>query len=1150
MPDADLILLGLTPTLELMADAVVVTTASLDPPGPAIRWVNPAFTAMTGYCLAEIIGKSPRLLQGPKTDPALLARLRRDLEADRRFFGETVNYRKDRSEYVVEWQIVPILDSAGQTRYWLSVQRDVTPRRAAAAALEQTAARLDRAERLARLGHWQRDLITGDGYWSEEACRIFGFPPGFFPSTEEFLAQVHPEDREAVAAWRRDAIAGRRPFDMAFRIVRPDGAIRHIRSRGKVTGDPSGRPTLATGTAHDITEQHRVEAALRDSEARFRSLVENMPDILFCRGERGDGPWGYTAAGVSVYGADTRLRAGMATADGRADPASWYSRIHPDDRPAYMAAQRSRMETGQGYSVDYRFIHPATGQQSWARDIGWRVTDPETGQVFLDGAILNISHQKEVEQALADSERRLRALLETSPDCITTLNPAGIILYLNRADPPLYVEDVVGTSVYLYMTAESAKHYREALARAASEGTIQSVEIVNIRHRTMAIRIVPLSSGNHANSVMAIGTDVTERRQAERALRDSERKFRSYVNNALDALFVVDAGGRYRDVNPAASALLGYSREELLNLSILDLVPDKPEARETVLAQFQELKRDGVWRGLIRLRHKDGQLLDVDLNAIEIEPNRYLGIVRDISTRVRLQAELARFRAVVEHSHEAIAIADIDGRISYVNPAHERLFARPLDIARTLGWNDHYPPAVAAELAAKIDPRLRRGETWEGVVEACDTSGRRFPLWQRIDAVRNAKGDAILRFGIMHDYSAEQRLKNQLRLAKEQAEQASAAKTRFLASASHDLRQPLQAGIILHSILTRRNRDGSLDEILGKLGQSLVALQDMLNTLLGVAQIDAGMVAPEPADFPIGPMFDRLASEFLPRTEAEGLEFRMVETSATVHSDPHLLERILRNLLSNAVTYTRTGRILLGCRPSRDAVRLQVWDTGIGIPEDELTTIFEEFYQIGNPARERQKGLGLGLAIVERLARVLDHRITVRSRLGHGSMFEIMVPRARGSCAPNRPEAERKSYDVASGAIAVVENDALILDALTLLLESLGYTVLAADNADAMVDILRRDHIVPDLILADYRLSGGVTGIDAVTRIRSEFGPSIPGILLTGDTSPRLVEEAKFRELGVLHKPIAADDLNRLLVRIRQRPPLPSALSRSPIAFG
>jgi len=370
------------------------------------------------------------------------------------------------------------------------------------------------------------------------------------------------------------------------------------------------------------------------------------------------------------------------------------------------------------------------------------------------------------------------------------------------------------------------------------------------------------------------------------------------------------------------------------------------------------------------------------------------------------------------------------------------------------------------------------------------------------------------------DITERKRAERMLAQAKAEAERATVAKSRFLAAASHDLRQPMQAQILFHDLLSRRLADPGSQALLEKLGQSLQAQQQMLNALLDVSRLDAGVIKVARTGFPIGPMIDRLAQDYAVHPADGRLTVRAVASRAVVHSDPTLVEQILRNLIENAVRYTERGRVLVGCRRRGDHVQVQVWDTGIGIPEDQFRAVFEEFHQLDNPARDRNKGLGLGLSIVKRLADLLGHSVHVRSRVGHGTMFAIDLSLAvrlpAGPEAATGDEAGPRSR----GLIALIEDDRDLLDAVCAFLRADGHELAAAPSVEAVMAELARARRCPDLIVADYRLEHGRTGAEAIRILRARCGRVIPGIILTGDTSPDRLKEAAASGFRLLHKPI------------------------------
>jgi len=370
-------------------------------------------------------------------------------------------------------------------------------------------------------------------------------------------------------------------------------------------------------------------------------------------------------------------------------------------------------------------------------------------------------------------------------------------------------------------------------------------------------------------------------------------------------------------------------------------------------------------------------------------------------------------------------------------------------------------------------------------------------------------------------------LVGRLQTEKERAERANEIKTRFLAAASHDLRQPLHAMGLFVDALDARIRFPEVRRIMDNLKLSTESLKGLLNSMLDISKLDAGTLKPDVSDINLSLLLDQLALEFGPQAASKGLKLRIRACDAWVRSDPIMLARILRNLLTNAIRYTQTGGVLLGCRRHNGKVRIEVYDTGPGISAGETEHVFEEFYQIDNPERDREKGMGLGLAIVKRLADILQHGLEVRSRVGKGSVFAITVPAAR---AAERLDAKTQPYraDLSGALVVVIDDEAPIRNGMDELLQAWGCRTVLADSAAGALQQLARNDLIPDLIVADFRLREGDTGVQAIKRIGAQVGRDIPAIVVTGDIAPERLWEAKESGYRLLHKPVSAASLRSL----------------------
>jgi two-component system CheB/CheR fusion protein len=413
------------------------------------------------------------------------------------------------------------------------------------------------------------------------------------------------------------------------------------------------------------------------------------------------------------------------------------------------------------------------------------------------------------------------------------------------------------------------------------------------------------------------------------------------------------------------------------------------------------------------------------------------------------------------------------------------------------------------------------------------------------------------------DITARKQAAKVLEAAKQEAELANVAKSRFLAAASHDLRQPLQALALIQGILTTKAEGQATQKLVALMAQTLGAMSGMLNTLLDINQIDSGTVQPDIADFRIDDMLQRLQDEFGYHAQAQSLELRTVLCRYTVTSDRQLLEQMMRNLLSNAMKYTKRGRVLLGCRRHGGMLSVEVWDTGIGIPDTELGSIFREYHQVDNAARERSRGLGLGLSIVERLATLLDHKVSVRSQLGKGSVFAIEVPLGATSPKPRAagPEISVKARAAPAypgAAILVAEDDPELRALIHMALKEHGHRSAVAANAKEAQALVARGAIRPDIILADYNLPNGISGLELAVQLRSTLGRDIPVIILTADLSTATLREIAAQNCKQLNKPVKLPELTAAIAqalagsRETPRAPHPSAeppASTAPIIF-
>lgn len=385
-------------------------------------------------------------------------------------------------------------------------------------------------------------------------------------------------------------------------------------------------------------------------------------------------------------------------------------------------------------------------------------------------------------------------------------------------------------------------------------------------------------------------------------------------------------------------------------------------------------------------------------------------------------------------------------------------------------------------------------------------------------------------YGIRQQFIAANK---KIKLALDRAKSASEAKTRFLASASHDLRQPIHALALFSASLNMQALDNKSRSIAEHINKATQALSIQLDSLLDISKLDAGLVEVNLGTVNLRTLLLHLYNEFLPIAEKKEIELQLDIPShnAITYSDNQLLERILRNLISNAVKYTDKGKVCIGIKHDRDKYCIFISDTGRGIPENEKKQIFEEFYQISNPHRDRNQGLGLGLSIVERLANLLKINVNVESQSGKGSRFYMNVDRVKS--AYEFPKIEKsKTMLIENLTVLVIDDEPEILAGMKVLFEDLGCKPILATGTSQAVNLSKNQK--PDIVLADFRLREHDSGIAAISAIRDLYG-EVPAVLISGDTSPKRLKEAKDAKLELLHKPVLIEDITQKISELMEK---------------
>ena len=412
--------------------------------------------------------------------------------------------------------------------------------------------------------------------------------------------------------------------------------------------------------------------------------------------------------------------------------------------------------------------------------------------------------------------------------------------------------------------------------------------------------------------------------------------------------------------------------------------------------------------------------------------------------------------------------------------------------------------------------------------------GREVWFEETAQAEFDAAGRVVKMTGLTRDVTERKRAEAELAASRKAAETADRAKSAFLAAASHDLRQPLQSLTLLTNALKPHLQTAGGHLLLGRIARSLDVMKDVLDSLLDINRLETGVLNPAKSNFSLLDLLESLEDEFYAPITERGLEWRLVRSRLAVHSDRRMLELMLRNLLSNALRYTERGKIMLGCRRRGDNVRIEVWDSGIGIAEVHIGRIFDEHYQVED--RTHLGSFGLGLAIVQRLGNLLGHRVEVRSRPGEGSCFSIEIPLAPEGASLHSDAAAVPQPPVKAafhGTILVVEDDSFVRSGIELLLAAEGLNVVGTANGHEALELVTTKRVRPELVLSDFNLPGRMNGVETIQAVRKALAENIPAIVLTGDIRSEVLDAIAMHDVRIATKPVNADQL-MLLVRQQQ----------------
>ncbi|MEQ8357705.1 MAG: PAS-domain containing protein [Kiloniellaceae bacterium] len=979
-------------------------------------------------------------------------------------------------------------------------------------------------------GRGEPQLFQGNGAFE----RLLGL--SLSESTSKRLGDLILEPRAARQERRAgDHFALAQAFSEPVVVAGSDGVATEVTCEWTPLTTAAGAGCYWTATLTPIQIERGLKSALSASEERLAAIFEYSPVDICLKDSEGR----YLQVSKrfeELYGVTNAQVRGKLPFDVGVG-VDWASGVREMDLKVLKSRQ------AQIYEEVVPFRHGATE----CITVKFPLVDA-AGQVQGIGTICtDITERKAAERALIQSQvetARANELLfeavENMTDGFVWFDTDGRLVLCNQQYRDLYPK--------LAAEFKPGAHYSDLmkLAFARDQLTVMAADEVMVRtlQDPDVVKEFPtfraktsegrwIEARNHAlqsGGFIGIRFDVTERVAAEEALRDSEQRFKDFAQSGPGGFWEMDERLRFSlflDVQ-TESRRRSSMAEKAIGLSIWEFFEAETEA-------------DPAWCGL--RQHLDERRRITDLRTVYIDeagersfwringkPNYdragrfagYRGVAEnetaEVDARKRAEAAEERLTDAIDCVSGGFAIYDSENRLVLCNEGYH---------GGLEGGANHIKPGMTFEEIVRISAE-------RNFVVGLDGSATKEAWVQsRLAAHRSASGDFeitwfdgrsyILTERRMHDGGTTSVCTDitELKRARELAEQANRAKTRFLAAASHDLRQPLHAIELFMGALEATVEGEEAKSIVADLREASNAAGRLLNALLDVSELESGRLEGRFTEFPVQQLLDRLVRVYCPQARERGLILKIVPSSQVIYSDPNLLERIVGNLLSNAVRYTPDGRVLVGCRKRGSKLRIEVWDTGLGIPEAEQGHIFEEFHQLDNQARERQRGLGLGLSIVRRLANVLGHEVSLRSVPGQGSVFAVEIDLIDKQAEVARKDREPCGVKLkADSTVLVIDDDRQVRKSMVRALKSWGCRVQAASDYDEAVEIVAAAAAEIDLIITDYRLPGAYSGVAAAGQLRVLCGRSVPALIVTADQGEAETLEIADHGFPSLRKPV------------------------------